>query len=440
VGPNPQIDQGSNRIAAGQGYLYDSAGNLTDEPGKNYRYDGENLLINLNNGQARYGYDGEGRRVRKEVSGAVTVFVYDAMGKLVAEYTSTTPVGGTTSYLSADYLRSPRIIADGLGGVKARHDYLVFGEELTTEYGGRTAGQGYVADTVTQKFTSYERDSESGLDYAQARYYSSAQGRFTSADETLIGSYKSDPQSWNLFSYARNNPLLYRDLTGRDYNIYDKDGNYMRRISDAELSNLILDSIASTSEDGRTIKFKDGSTGYFEDAPTGDATDIQRHVGWFEFTGEEITLAQNVAYTVDDDGVLPDPRFDPWRFPWTPATPIHYSELNFGEEGIPEVAMFCGGVIPCYPRIVGSRRAPLSESYVKGSNVRTTIGGREFSGHALDRMQQYGMVPSAVENAIANGIESAGATRGTTKFYDPINKIDVIINSRNGRVVTTGPR
>jgi RHS repeat-associated protein len=34
-----------------------------------------------------------------------------------------------------------------------------------------------------QKFTSKERDIETALDYFLARYYSSAQGRFTSPDD-----------------------------------------------------------------------------------------------------------------------------------------------------------------------------------------------------------------------------------------------------------------
>jgi len=37
-------------------------------------------------------------------------------------------------------------------------------------------------DAVMEKFTSKERDAESGLDFFGARYMSSAQGRFTSPD------------------------------------------------------------------------------------------------------------------------------------------------------------------------------------------------------------------------------------------------------------------
>jgi RHS repeat-associated protein len=62
---------------------------------------------------------------------------------------------------------------------------------------------------------SKERDGEIGLDYFGERYYSGAQGRFTSPDEPLIDQYPSDPQSWNLYAYARNSPLTNTDPNGR---------------------------------------------------------------------------------------------------------------------------------------------------------------------------------------------------------------------------------
>jgi hypothetical protein len=52
------------------------------------------------------------------------------------------------------------------------------------------------------------------LDYFLARYYSSAQGRFTSPDAPFADQYVGDPQSWNLFAYVRNNPLRFIDPTG----------------------------------------------------------------------------------------------------------------------------------------------------------------------------------------------------------------------------------
>ena len=64
-------------------------------------------------------------------------------------------------------------------------------------------------------FTGKERDGESGLDYFGARYFSGAQGRFTSADSTAY-SKMSNPQSWNLYAYAFNSPLKFTDPTGNE--------------------------------------------------------------------------------------------------------------------------------------------------------------------------------------------------------------------------------
>lgn len=70
-----------------------------------------------------------------------------------------------------------------------------------------------------------ERDAETGLDYFGARYYSGAQGRFTSPDpfdilqeaedrEELDG-FLSNPQGWNKYIYSLNNPLAYVDPDGK---------------------------------------------------------------------------------------------------------------------------------------------------------------------------------------------------------------------------------
>ncbi len=72
------------------------------------------------------------------------------------------------------------------------------------------AGAGFNYSFLTQK----ERDSETGLDYFLARYYSSTQGRFTSPDQPFADQYEDDPQSWNLYSYVGNNPLSFTDPFG----------------------------------------------------------------------------------------------------------------------------------------------------------------------------------------------------------------------------------
>jgi RHS repeat-associated protein len=75
-------------------------------------------------------------------------------------------------------------------------------------------------DAIDRKFTGKERDSETGLDWWSSRYISSAQGRFTSPDPIgKSGADPSDPQSWNQYAYARNNPLRYTDPDGFKYRV-----------------------------------------------------------------------------------------------------------------------------------------------------------------------------------------------------------------------------
>jgi RHS repeat-associated protein len=221
VGSNLTVDQNSNRYSAGQGsILYDGAGNLTrDFDGHTYGFDAENHQSSYDNGTAAYAYDGDGRRVKKTSGTIAIIYIYDIKGQLVAEYSSASlPGNSQTSYMTSDSLETPRVITDSTGTVKSRHDYLPFGEEISVNMGGRTAGQQYVYGTgddgIRQKFTGHERDNETGLDYAQARYYSSTQGRFTTTDPILTSARKTNPQSWNRYVYVLNNPVRLVDPNG----------------------------------------------------------------------------------------------------------------------------------------------------------------------------------------------------------------------------------
>lgn len=144
---------------------------------------------------------------------------------------TTPPTVAEIRWVVTDQLGTPRMSFDETGSLAnvSRHDYLPFGEEIYAGTGGRTPAQGYtLSDNVRQKFTSKERDIETGLDFFEARYYASMHGRFTSADEPFADQSVDNPQSWNLYSYVRNNPLVMVDPTGRrtgDY--YDSSGNWV---------------------------------------------------------------------------------------------------------------------------------------------------------------------------------------------------------------------
>jgi RHS repeat-associated protein len=239
---NPEILTSNNRIKGDQDgdyiddYTFDSAGNTTKGPGSTFVYDGDNNQVEIWNGTQRVGeywYDGEGKRVKKKAyqNGQVTettVFVYDASGRLVGEYSTLLNPSPQVSYLTEDYLGSPRINTNENGAVISRHDYRPFGEEISSSQ--RASTLGYTADDNRKQFTGYERDDESGLDFAQARYSNSTLGRFTSPDpfkivaevqqdddkkaRSKLAAYLSKPQQWNRFVYTINNPLKYTDPTG----------------------------------------------------------------------------------------------------------------------------------------------------------------------------------------------------------------------------------
>jgi RHS repeat-associated protein len=73
----------------------------------------------------------------------------------------------------------------------------------------RGAGSNYTFLTLK------ERDTETGLDwFGPGRYYSSAQGRFTSVDPSGAGAKASNPQSLNRYTYTLNRPTIAIDPDG----------------------------------------------------------------------------------------------------------------------------------------------------------------------------------------------------------------------------------
>ena len=79
---------------------------------------------------------------------------------------------------------------------------------------------------VRKKFTVYERDTETNLDYAQARMFQSGFGRFTSPDPLQASASTIRPQSWNRYSYSYNNTLRFTDPSGMIAgDFYNQDGN-----------------------------------------------------------------------------------------------------------------------------------------------------------------------------------------------------------------------
>src|SRR5262249_27943211 len=128
----------------------------------------------------------------------------DGSGNLTAEYIY---FGGqrvaridlpanTTHYYLSDHLNSTSMVVSSTGTIEEESDYSSFGSEYVVTGSGANH----------YKFTGKERDSETGLDYFGARYYSNLTGRFITPDKPFADQHKENPQTWNLYTYVRNNP------------------------------------------------------------------------------------------------------------------------------------------------------------------------------------------------------------------------------------------
>ena len=220
----PQIDPVTNRFLASEGYSYDSSGNLTGDPqGRSFIFNADNKQSEVIDGDGNrvgeYFYDGNGKRVKKITQSETVVFVYDGLGNLIAELSTAPPAPSpTVNYTTTDTLGSPRIVTNSRGEIVSRRDFMPFGEELGADPMYRTANLKYGStDGIRQKFTGYERDDETDLDFAQARMYTARLGRFTTVDPVVPDA--KNPQTFNGYQYCLNNPFRYVDEKGK----YEKD-------------------------------------------------------------------------------------------------------------------------------------------------------------------------------------------------------------------------
>ena len=193
----------------------------------NYTWDAENRLT----GAAGYAYtyDGDGNRVRKSngnLAANGTLYWYmtpgvvaesDQAGTLKSEYVffggervARKDFPGTTvAYYFSDHLKTASVVTDAAGNIQAESDYYPWGGEI----------QFVANDTNHYKFTGKERDTETGLDYFGARYYSNGLGRWVSSDWSATPipvpyADFGDPQSLNLYGYVRGLPTTRIDTDG----------------------------------------------------------------------------------------------------------------------------------------------------------------------------------------------------------------------------------
>ena len=112
--------------------------------------------------------------------------------------------GDTVIYYHTDAIGSVRMITDASGAEIARYDFLPFGQAWPPPQNPPDVRQ----------FAGKEHDPETKLDYFGTRYLRAESGRFTSVDPGHVGGDVLNPQSWNGYAYALNNPFRFVDPLG----------------------------------------------------------------------------------------------------------------------------------------------------------------------------------------------------------------------------------
>jgi RHS repeat-associated protein len=182
---------------------------MTTRGAQTITWDVENRPLTVTGG-ASFVYDGDGNRVKKTeggqtvlylsryyeknlTTGEVTTYYYHG-DKLVAKR-----AGTILQYIHQDHLTGSSVVSASNGAVVNTILYTPFG---STRFG----------DVPTdRKFTGQRLDG-TGLYYYGARYYDPTIGRFLSPDTIVLN--PANPQAWNRYSYALNNPAKYNDPTG----------------------------------------------------------------------------------------------------------------------------------------------------------------------------------------------------------------------------------
>ena len=215
---------------------YDAAGNLVSWNNNSYEYDRLGMMWRMKAGSIEniYLYTADDERIWTYRYGLDTSMwtLRDLSGKVLREYANDHGVWSVTRdyvyregqligaatpsgihHFHLDHLGTPRLITNALGRRVAYHAYYPYGQEATSP----------TLDSERMKFTGHERDlnattgtnpAADDLDYMHARFYNPQPKRFLSADQGK--DWKPGlPQSWNLYSYTRGNPLKYVDPDGQ---------------------------------------------------------------------------------------------------------------------------------------------------------------------------------------------------------------------------------
>jgi RHS repeat-associated protein len=215
-----QIEKSTNRFTSATGTTYNEAGMVVGDNkfrSMNFAYDANGRQVKAtkaNSADAWSVYDALGNRVGTKVNDVWQFVIYDAFGKLVAEYGSQSEGVGGVSYVLQDWQGSVRASVNNNGFIQARFDFTAFGEEVSLGVGLRSLEQGYTGDATTRQGYGLTEKDSSGQNHTWFRKQEQRAGRWTSPDPYKGSMNLGNPGSFNRYSYVENDAVNYVDPSG----------------------------------------------------------------------------------------------------------------------------------------------------------------------------------------------------------------------------------
>jgi RHS repeat-associated protein len=201
-------------VFGSQALTYDLNGSLTSDGSNTYAWNARNQLTSITGSNliVSFQYDAFGRRISKTINGATTSLLYDGANPVQEQQSGSATANMLTGGLDqlftrADSSCSCSAISDALGSTVALTNSS---GTVQTEYSYEPFGKATISGAASNNPSKYtgREDDQTGLYFYRARYYSPTLQRFISEDPIgLAGGI-------NLFAYAGNNPISFRDPSG----------------------------------------------------------------------------------------------------------------------------------------------------------------------------------------------------------------------------------
>jgi RHS repeat-associated protein len=290
--------------------------------------------------------------------------------------------GAAYTFYVRDQLSVRQVLTDSTSGT------------TVTEQGHLPFGENWYPSGNTNKwtFTSYERDAVSGDDYAQARRYQYAYGRFSSPDP--VAGNVANPQSWNRYGYTQNDPIDLSDPMGMMlcHCVQWNPGG-----GDSNLSFLTEGNISGADGSLDALNTAEGIA-------SGTLSWLTIQTGWQ--TG---STQSTISWTDENGNVVPISSDQPHYSLYTDSTQTTYSwhlSSLLGSDGNTGILLASNGGPIAVPK--------PAQHHPKNCSAAVALGAGSVAFDVLGTIPGLGNMISAgaAGGRIATGIAYAGAAYG----------------------------